>query len=90
MASCMSCGKTLSTGKIICSECAAEHMELTCFINRLAEDLVLDENIPTCRLCAIGNCDHQMSSLTCRNAVEAWLLSKANACARARKERSHV
>lgn len=51
--------------------------ELSTFIDRLAEDIVLDDDISTCAMCAIGSCDQQVSGLVCLNAVKAWLLAKA-------------
>lgn len=47
------------------------------FIDQLAEEIVLSETIPTCRLCSIGECQSQVGGLVCRNAVKAWLLERA-------------
>lgn len=51
--------------------------ELSYFIDQLAEEIVLSETIPTCRLCSIGECQSQVGGLVCRNAVKAWLLERA-------------
>ena len=51
--------------------------ELSTFIDRLAEEVVLDYDISACAMCAIGSCDQQVSGLVCQNAVKAWLLTKA-------------
>lgn len=51
--------------------------DLAIFIDRLAEDVVLSDDISACAMCAIGKCEQQVSGLVCRNAVKAWLLSKA-------------
>ena len=51
--------------------------ELSTFIDRLAEEIVLDNDIFACSMCAIGDCSQQVSGMVCRNAVKAWLLTKA-------------
>ncbi len=51
--------------------------ELSTFIDRLAEDVVLNNDISSCAMCAIGSCPQQVSELVCRNAVKAWLLARA-------------
>lgn len=51
--------------------------DLATFIDRLAEDIVLSDDISACAMCAIGKCEQQVSGLVCRNAIKAWLLSKA-------------
>lgn len=51
--------------------------ELSTFIDRLAEDIVLSNDISSCTMCAIGSCPQKVSGLVCRNAVKAWLLVRA-------------
>lgn len=51
--------------------------ELSTFIDRLAVDVVLSNDISACAMCAIGACSKRVSGSVCRNAVKAWLLAKA-------------
>ncbi len=84
MASCMICKKEVTTGYVLCGCCVHKlepltlPTELAYFIDQLAEDIVLDENIRPCDMCSIGECMSQVSGLVCRNGVKAWLLSKAD------------
>ena len=83
MANCLICKETVTSGYVLCRSCADNLRpytlppELAYFIDQLAEEIVLNETIPTCRLCAIGGCPGQVSGATCRNAVKAWLLGRA-------------
>lgn len=61
--------------------------ELSTFIDRLAEDVVLSNDIPACAMCAIGSCDHQARGQVCQNAVRAWLLVRAGEYLAAGKEK---
>lgn len=45
------------------------------FIDQLAEYIVLDSDV-LCGVCVRGSCDHQVSGLTCRNGIKAWLLER--------------
>ncbi len=58
-----------------------ESVALNYFIDRLAEDLVLDEKVQMCSMCVIGGCESQVSGMTCRNGVKTWLLNKVKAYA---------
>ncbi len=84
MASCAICKKEVTTGFVVCSHCIHDlepftlPTELAYFIDQLAEEIVLDENICPCNMCAIGECMSQVSGLVCRNGVKSWLVSKAN------------
>lgn len=60
---------------------AGESVALNYFIDRLAEDLVLDEKVQMCSMCVIGGCEGQVSGMTCRNGVKTWLLNKVKAYA---------
>lgn len=52
--------------------------ELSIFIDRLAETIVMDADFPSCSMCAIGlTCEQKVNDLTCQNAIKAWLLAKA-------------
>lgn len=52
--------------------------ELSIFIDRLAETIVMDVDFPSCSMCAIGlTCEQKVNDLTCQNAIKAWLLAKA-------------
>ena len=83
MAKCVICSGRVTSGYVLCKDCADKlkpytlSPELAYFIDQLAEELVLDAELPSCRICAIGDCASQVSGLTCRNAVKAWLLSRA-------------
>lgn len=85
MANCMICREAVTSGFVLCSQCAQKLKpytltpELAYFIDQLAEEIVLSEDIPSCQMCAIRTCQGQVSGLTCRNAVKAWLLSRAKA-----------
>lgn len=76
MPNCMICKKPVTTGYVICGACAGEYVTLSYFIDRLAEDIVLDERIPTCGMCVIGDCSSQVNGVTCRNGIKTWLLNK--------------
>lgn len=73
----VSCQESVSSDDTVCSTNAEENVALNYFMDRLAEDLVLDGNIRTCNMCVIGNCGSQVSGMTCRNGVKTWLLNKA-------------
>ena len=71
----------VSSGDMMCGVSTGEPVALSYFIDRLAEDLVLDEKIQMCRMCVIGGCEGQVSGMTCRNGVKTWLLNKVKAYA---------
>lgn len=85
MADCIFCKESVTSGYVLCSQCAQKLKpytltpELAYFIDQLAEESVLSEEIPSCCICAIRECPGQVSGLTCRNAVKAWLLGRAKA-----------
>ena len=56
---------------------AGQDVALSYYIDRLAEDLVLDETTGLCSMCVVGGCESQVSGMTCRNGVKTWLLNKA-------------
>lgn len=84
MASCVLCKKDVTTGFVICGDCAHKlepftlSPDLAHFIDQLAEEIVLDYDIPSCRMCSLGECSSQVSGLICRHGVKAWLLDKVN------------
>lgn len=67
---------TVPSGDVTCGVSTGEPVALSYFIDRLAEDLVLDEKIQMCSMCVIGGCESQVSGMTCRNGVKTWLLNK--------------
>jgi len=79
----MICKKEVTTGFVVCGDCAHKlepftlPAELAYFIDHLAEELVRNENSCTCDLCSIIGCSAQVSGSTCQNGIKAWLLSKA-------------
>ncbi len=83
MASCMLCKKDVTTGFVVCGNCAHSlkpftlPVELAYFIDQLAEDLVRNENSCSCDMCSIDGCLPQISGLTCKNGIKAWLLTRA-------------
>lgn len=83
MASCVLRKKDVTTGFVVCGDCAHKlesstlSPDLAYFIDQLAEEIVLDINIPSCCMCSRGECFSQVSGMVCRNGVEAWLLDKA-------------
>lgn len=76
MANCISCKKSVTDGHVLCSECAENRLALDYFIDRLAEDIVLDNQMDSCRICVIGECQSQVGGMTCRNGVKTWLINK--------------
>lgn len=82
MESCMLCKKDVTTGFVVCGDCAHSlepftlPHELAYFIDKLAEDIALNENGCSCDMCSIVGCSSQVSVSTCRNGIKAWLLSK--------------
>lgn len=83
MPSCAICKEPITSGIVLCGHCAKGlapytlPTELAWFIDQLAEEIVLNNDIHPCTMCAIGSCPGQVSGLTCRNGVKAWLLSQA-------------
>lgn len=81
MVNCMICKKSVATGYVVCDNCAGEPLALSYFIDRLAEDVVLEGPGSTCDMCVVGGCSSPVSDMTCRNGVKTWLLNKAKAYA---------
>lgn len=77
MANCVCCKKSVISDHVLCSECAENQLALGYFIDRLAEDIALDGEVESCRMCVIGACQSQVSGMTCRNGVKTWLINKA-------------
>lgn len=83
MPNCMICKDTVTSGFVVCGHCAKKlepytlTPELSFYIDQLAESIVLSNTVHACGLCAIGDCAEQVSGLTCRNGVKAWLLQQA-------------
>jgi len=83
MPSCVICKKNVTSGIVLCGHCAKGlapytlPTELAWFIDQLAEEIVLNNDIYPCAMCAMPTCTSQVSGLTCRNGVKAWLLSQA-------------
>ena len=84
MSSCTICKTGVTSGIVLCSHCAKAlspytlPADLAWFMDQLAEEIVLNDNIYPCAMCAMATCTSQVSGLTCRNGVKAWLLSQAN------------
>ena len=72
---------TAASGDVTHGVNAEESVALNYFIDRLAEDLVLDEKVQMCSMCVIGGCESQVGGMTCRNGVKTWLLNKVKAYA---------
>ena len=83
MASCVLCKQNVTTGFVVCGDCIHKlepftlSPDLACFIDQLAEEIVLDYNITSCCMCSLGECSSQVSGMVCRNGIKAWLLDKA-------------
>ena len=97
MAKCLICKEDVTSGYVLCRHCAGKlepytlPPELSYFIDQLAEEIVLSETIPTCRLCSIGECQSQVGGLVCRNAVKAWLLERASGiCVQRQRQRREI
>ena len=84
MASCMICKKDMTTGFVVCGDCAHKlepfilSPDLAYFIDQLAEDLVQNENGCSCDMCSIIGCSSQTTDLACKNGIKAWLLGEAS------------
>lgn len=80
MKACYICGNDLLSGLVVCPDCAGKSVQgaisIEDFIYKLAEDIVLDDNIHPCHLCVRGECPGQVSGLTCLHGVAAWMLNK--------------
>lgn len=83
MPSCAICKKPVTTGIVLCGHCAKGlapytlPVGLAWFIDQLSEEIVLDNHIYACAMCAMPTCNSQVSGMTCRNGVKAWLLTRA-------------
>ena len=83
MPNCAICKKPVTTGIVLCGHCAKSlapytlPVDLAWFIDQLSEEIVLDNNIYACAMCAMPTCNSLVSGMTCRNGVKAWLLTKA-------------
>lgn len=83
MASCMFCKKDVTSGFVLCGDCAHRlepftlSPDLAYFIDQLAEDLVQNENSCSCDMCSIIECSPQNTDLACKNGIKAWLLERA-------------
>ncbi len=66
---------------------ASVHVTPGYYITRLAEELATSEQGYPCDMCAIGNCDSQVSGMTCLGGVTAWLRNQAEAFAQDSAER---
>lgn len=82
MPSCAICKKSVTSGVILCGHCAKGlapytlPADLAWFIDRLFEEIVLNNDIYACSMCAMPACTSQDSGMTCRNGVKAWLLKR--------------
>ena len=74
MPNCAICKKSVTTSIVLCGHCAKG---LAWFIDQLSEEIVLDNDIYACAMCAMSTCNSQVSGMTCRNGVKAWLLTRA-------------
>ena len=83
MPSCAICKQTVTSGVVLCGHCAKSlspytlPTELAWFIDQLAEEVVLNNDIYSCAMCSMPTCTSQVSGLACRKGVKAWLLSQA-------------
>ncbi len=83
MPNCAICKKPVTTGIVLCGHCAKSlspytlPADLAWFIDQLSEEIVLNNDIYACSMCAMPACTSQASGMTCRNGVKAWLLTRA-------------
>ena len=83
MPNCAICKKSVTTGIVLCGHCAKGlapytlSTDLAWFIDQLSEEIVLNHAIYACAMCAVPTCTSQVSGMTCRNGVKAWLLKRA-------------
>ena len=70
MAKCLICKEDVTSGYVLCRHCAGKlepytlPPELSYFIDQLAEEIVLSETIPTCRLCSMGSVRARSAALS--------------------------
>lgn len=83
MASCMLCKKEVTSGLVVCGDCAHKlepstpSAELVYFIDKLAESITSNQDIYPCNMCSNRKCSPHTSGMTCQEGVKSWLLSKA-------------
>ena len=70
MPNCAICKKSVTTGIVLCGHCAKGlapytlPVDLAWFIDQLSEEIVLDNDIYTCAMCAMSTCNSQVSAAT--------------------------
>ena len=80
MATCLLCNKNITTGYVLCGECAAgvklntESEVLGHFVEWLGAELANDLLVNPCSMCGRAHCDDISQ---CRSGVTAWLRTKA-------------
>ena len=87
MATCLICKKDVTSGYVVCGECAREletntlsHV-LEYYIARLAADIAYDDTVYPCPMCEIEDCrlgKDGVSRCDCHKGLSDWLRSKAN------------
>lgn len=84
MAVCFLCKEDVTSGFVVCGDCADKldpkemHPVMRQYIERLAEEIVNDNGICSCDMCVYGTCESQVSGLVCLSGVIRWLQGKAN------------
>lgn len=80
MATCLLCSKDVTTGYVLCGECATdvklstEPEMLKHFVEWLGAEMANDFAVKPCSMCGREHCDDISQ---CRSGVTAWLRAKA-------------
>lgn len=82
MPNCAICKKSVTTGTVLCGHCAKGLAPYTlstdlAWSSTSYREIVLNHAIYACAMCAMPACTSQVSGMTCRNGVKAWLLKRA-------------
>ena len=83
MPNCAICKKSVTTGIVLCGHCAKGlapytlPVDLAWFIDQLSEEIVLDNDIYTCAMCAMSTCNSQVSGMPQRRQSVAPHKGKA-------------
>lgn len=87
MATCLMCKKDVTTGFVVCGDCAKElkadtlpHI-LDYYIARLAAKIAFDDTVYPCPMCEMEDCrlgEPGVTKYECHKGISDWLRSKAN------------
>lgn len=82
MAKCMCCNASVSSGFVVCGDCAEKvkngkvPLDTMRFIGKLAEEISSDDDIYPCTMCNF-KCHGGEDAKICPEGIKAWLTDKA-------------